>query len=103
MNIDPQKLKQIRHSKGWTQQHMADASELSLRTIQRLEKTGNIAAESLQALCAVLEVSPTDLLVKMPDKPSSKDMQMHPTTFKLSILGAALGGTAIGFLVSYWI
>ena len=103
MNIDPQKLKQIRHSKGWTQQHMADASELSLRTIQRLEKTGNIAAESLQALCAVLEVLPTDLLVSASEQLKDEHFQMHPTTFKLSLIGTAVGGVIVGFLLAYFL
>lgn len=103
MNIDPQKLKQARHNKGWTQQHMADASELSLRTIQRLEKTGNIAAESLQAVCAVLEVSPTDLLITPAAQSSHKDMQIHLTSFKLSLIGTAAGGLTIGFLLAFFL
>ena len=103
MNIDPQKLKQARHSKGWTQQHLADASELSLRTIQRLEKTGNIAAESLQAVCAVLDVSPPDLLTQSDARSSEKDMQIHPTTFKLSLIGTAAGGVAVGFLLAFYL
>ncbi|MCG7649738.1 helix-turn-helix transcriptional regulator [Alteromonas sp. MmMcT2-5] len=39
MKVDSQKLIQLRNARAWSQQHLADVSGLSLRTIQRIEKT----------------------------------------------------------------
>ena len=55
MDINAEKIKSLRHSKGWTQQHLADACDLSLRTIQRVERHGAASKESALSLCAVFE------------------------------------------------
>ncbi|GEA12210.1 helix-turn-helix transcriptional regulator [Alteromonas sp. KUL49] len=56
MEVNAQKIKGLRQDKGWTQQHMADACGLSLRTVQRAENYGNCSADTLQAISSVLEV-----------------------------------------------
>ena len=56
MEIDAITVKALRQSKGWTQQHLADACAISLRTVQRVEKEGSASSETLLGLCAVLEV-----------------------------------------------
>ncbi len=43
-------------TEGLTQQHLADACAVSLRTIQRVEKEGMASSETVLALCSVLEV-----------------------------------------------
>ncbi len=55
MNINAEKIKSLRQSKGWTQQHLADACGLSLRTIQRVERHGVASKETALSLCAVFE------------------------------------------------
>jgi len=40
MLVDSQKLKALRNSRNWTQQHLAEVCDLSMRTIQRVEKDG---------------------------------------------------------------
>ena len=42
MKVDSQKLIQLRNARAWSQQHLADVSGLSLRTIQRIEKTQSV-------------------------------------------------------------
>ncbi len=56
MKIDSAQLKQMRNSRGWTQQHLAEVSQLSLRTVQRAEKTGAVSQQTISALCSVFEV-----------------------------------------------
>lgn len=63
MDIQAVKIRHLRAQHGWTQQHLADACAISLRTIQRIEKDGNAAPETLAALCAVFEISREELLV----------------------------------------
>ncbi len=57
MQLNTAQLKSLRQSKGWTQQHLADVSGISLRTIQRAENKGATSIETLNALCAVFEVN----------------------------------------------
>jgi transcriptional regulator with XRE-family HTH domain len=47
MQIESEKLKQLRSSKPWSQDELATASRVSVRTIQRAEHDG---AASLQTL-----------------------------------------------------
>ena len=40
MKINSQRIISERKNKAWSQQHLADASVVSLRTIQRVENNG---------------------------------------------------------------
>ena len=57
MEINAIKIKELRQKKGWTQQHLADACGVSLRTIQRVERYGNVSNETALSLSAVFELS----------------------------------------------
>jgi transcriptional regulator with XRE-family HTH domain len=63
MQINPVALKDLRRTRGWTQQHLADACGLSLRTIQRLEREGAAANETVLAICAALSIQREQLSV----------------------------------------
>ena len=56
MEIDSSTIKNLRTQRSWTQQHLADACDISLRTVQRIEKIGNASNESVMSLCAVFEI-----------------------------------------------
>ncbi|MEO1159582.1 MAG: 2TM domain-containing protein [Pseudomonadota bacterium] len=49
-------VRKLRIEKGWSQETLAEISDLSVRTIQRIERGGNASLESLGALAAVFEV-----------------------------------------------
>lgn len=61
MFISNTKLKQIRKNEGWSQEVLAKASGLALRSIQRIESTGKASAESTLAICAALNIAPSEL------------------------------------------
>lgn len=63
MKLKSRKIKELRNKKLWSQEELAAASNLSLRTIQRIEKDGISSIESLKALASVLEVKTEDLTV----------------------------------------
>lgn len=69
MKLKSRKIKELRNKKLWSQEELAAASNLSLRTIQRIEKDGISSIESLKALASVLEVKTEDLTAneKKPD------------------------------------
>ncbi len=60
-NLSPDKVKYYRKNNGWSQDVLAKAAGLSLRTIQRVEKDGTSSAETQLSLSAALNLSPKDL------------------------------------------
>jgi len=62
-NLSSDKIKFLRKDNGWSQELLAKASGLSLRTIQRAEKDGNSSIETKLALAAAFNISPNELEV----------------------------------------
>jgi transcriptional regulator with XRE-family HTH domain len=50
------KIVELRRARGWTQEHLAEAAELEVRTIQRAEKDETKSAETLQAIAGAFDV-----------------------------------------------
>ncbi len=63
MRIDPHRLRELRRSRHWSQEQLADACGLNLRTIQRLEAGARASTESVRALAAVFDVDVDSLRV----------------------------------------
>ena len=63
VRVDSNRIRFERESKGWSQGHLASVAGLSLRTIQRIEKTGSASFESVTALASVLSIDVADLRV----------------------------------------
>jgi transcriptional regulator with XRE-family HTH domain len=61
MKTNAGRIKQLREAKSWSQEHMAEAAGLSLRTVQRVESEGNASAETRLALASVLGVDVSEL------------------------------------------
>ncbi|WDE00336.1 helix-turn-helix domain-containing protein [Thalassomonas actiniarum] len=61
MFLSTNKLKTLRQEKGWSQEVLAKASGLSVRTIQRIEADGKASAESTLAIASVFNLSPQAL------------------------------------------
>ncbi len=77
MNIDSNRLRDLRTSRQWSQEQLAELSGLNLRTIQRLESGAKISTESLRALASVFEVPAETLLVRdaAPSQPALMAMR----------------------------
>jgi len=58
----------LRKSKGWTQEKLAEESNLSIRTIQRLESGEDSSLETLRLVSNALEVQINDLFVESEKK-----------------------------------
>ena len=50
------RVKRLRESRAWTQEHLADAAQISVRTVQRAED-GVMSAETLKAIAGALDES----------------------------------------------
>lgn len=55
MSEKAKSVQQRRQEKGWSQEHLAQISGLSVRTIQRIENGHSAGLDSLKALAAVFE------------------------------------------------
>lgn len=49
-------VRKLRLQKGWTQEHLAELTGLSVRSIQRIERGHKCSLETLTSLAAVFEV-----------------------------------------------
>jgi len=56
MKVDPAKMRSLREERSWSQERLADAAGLSLRTVQRVEREGNASAETRLALAGAFGV-----------------------------------------------
>ncbi len=100
MEVSADLIKQMRQERGWTQQHLADACSVNLRTIQRVEKQGQAANETVLALCAVFDVERSRLSVI----PVVDATQLEVVTYRnplMFILVALLVGILLGAGLTY--
>ncbi|MES1199558.1 MAG: helix-turn-helix transcriptional regulator [Pseudomonadota bacterium] len=88
-------LKQLREAKAWSQEHLAQAANLSLRTIQRMEAEGVCSAESKLAVAGALEVSPAALSPAAPEI-AARTLGHRRGVFwgNLCVVAGALSGAA---------
>lgn len=56
MQIDAKVIRDERSKRAWSQEHLAAAAGLGLRTVQRIEATGTASNESIIALAAVFSI-----------------------------------------------
>lgn len=107
MQVDNQQITQIRTERGWTQQHLADACAVSLRTIQRVEKDGIASTETVAALCSVFEVERQQLLTEegavKPTNNSKRSAEKPVWLEALPMLITLLAGMAIGISLTLWL
>lgn len=76
MKINKEIVRRERELRAWTQSHLAEVADLSMRTVQRIERTGDVSMESASALAvalnldlAVLMASPDVAETATPTKP----------------------------------
>jgi transcriptional regulator with XRE-family HTH domain len=62
MNLEPNKVKELRAEKGWSQEILAEVAEVSLRTIQRAENDLKSSIETVKAIASVFEIDFKNLL-----------------------------------------
>jgi transcriptional regulator with XRE-family HTH domain len=56
MQIDSMRIRAEREQRAWSQEHLAEAAGLALRTVQRVENGGAASYETARALAAVLGI-----------------------------------------------
>ncbi len=61
MNVDAKRVLEARLARGWSQEELAAAAELNLRTIQRIERTATASLRSKRAVADALDLNIQDL------------------------------------------
>lgn len=101
MDINAQLIKDRRTSNKWTQQHLADACGLSLRTIQRVERYGNASNETVASLAAVFEIDQSDIVV---EEREIEVVEMSvPSNPWIERIILSVSSSVIGFLVATYV
>jgi len=93
MDVSSDRIRQARVERGWTQQQLAEIADLSLRTVQRVENQGVASNETVSALCAVLEMERSELLLRDPTRPEHQQAarQLQRLLPIAVLIGAVLG------------
>ena len=102
MQVQAKKIKALRVQRNWTQQYLADACGMSLRTIQRIEKTGHAAPESVMSLCAVFEIDGSELR-QVPDANSVTQSEVVLRVDILAMMMALFVGMIAGAAMVYFL
>lgn len=61
VKLNKDKIQKLRATKCWSQDELASASGLSVRTIQRVERNGTASLETTKALASVFDITPNEL------------------------------------------
>lgn len=94
MQLNKDILRERRLDLGWTQQQLADACGISLRTIQRVEKDGAACLDTTAALGVVFEMKRSALLYASPTQDVIKP------NYKILIGASALIGFVLGVVLT---
>jgi len=77
------RVKKLRLERAWSQEELATASYLNVRTIQRIENGARASLETLKSLAAALDTSVAGLTGQEPSQ-DKEPVMTTPTTTSLS-------------------
>ena len=106
MQLNIEKIKKEREARAWTQSQLAEITNLSIRTIQRIEKKGYASPESTQSICAAFGIRADEVIYdpRLELLPTQSFWSKHRITkndLQLSALVAVIGFT-ISFCWNYF-
>ncbi|WP_395338329.1 DUF4019 domain-containing protein [Ningiella sp. W23] len=103
MKVSASSIIEKRKEKAWSQQHLADVSGLSLRTIQRIENTGASSPDSIKAIAMAFNLLPADLMEsKAIVQTTSKTDKGRMSKLRKSVFASLAIGLALTVGASAW-
>lgn len=87
-------LRHEREKRAWSQSHLAEVADLSMRTVQRIEQSGVASMESAKALAAALDLE-LAILMENPANSIKPHWFNHPRRWAglgILLLGSAAAG-----------
>ena len=103
MLVDSKKMKQLRQTKNWTQQHLAHVCDLSIRTIQRVEKDGVASNETVAAYAAIFESEISDLVISVESYERNSGGEGLSRKSRILMGVFFFGGVAAGISLTLWL
>ena len=100
MKLDVERLKKLREARGWSQEQLAGAAGVSVRTVQRAESDGTASRETKVCLAAALDVPHESLEAKLSDPPANRraPAKINNAAIVHSALGSAFLISGLGVL-----
>ena len=95
VQIDGNLIRLEREKRAWSQEHLAGAAGIGVRTIQRIEATGVASYESARAISAVLEIPVARLRREEQATPPRTGVLPRRLPFSVRWLGAAVALTLV--------
>lgn len=92
MKINAERVLEARKQKSWSQEELATAAGLNLRTIQRIETEASASLQSMKALASALDLDVHDFAfqeIKMPQQWEYKVVESKDRTALQPELAAA--------------
>ena len=97
MEINAKLIREHRVRNNWTQQHLADACGLSIRTIQRVERYGNASHDTVSALAAVFSITSSDIVLPEIEVQTQEGVTMPPWVERIVLM---VTSSIIGYMVA---
>lgn len=95
-------VRKLRLRKGWSQDQLAELADVSVRTIQRIERGHKPSLETANALAAVFEVDVTTFTSENDDMPRHEQLQRDEVQAMEYAKGVKdfLSGVAVYFILA---
>lgn len=81
-------MKALRQERNWSQEHLAEVSGLSLRTIQRIESTNKASYGSMAALASVFRLDVISIQRELAMDKASSDWKNRPAWIRALFVGS---------------
>ena len=94
------RVRELRAERSWSQEHLAGAAGLSLRTVQRVESGYACANDTLLALAAAFAVPAAELTKLIPPPARAEDRFLGLTHRQATVTGLVLATPALMFVVA---
>ena len=88
--VAPSSVRLLRTSRRWTQDELSQAAGVSLRTVQRAERDGQVSVSTLKSLAAAFDVDAGEL--EAPAEPAPRSIWWSRFGVTCGYAGALLGG-----------
>ncbi len=76
MQLNKETLRREREKRAWSQSHLAEVAGLSLRTVQRIERTGSASLDSAKAIASAFDKQVDQMCMPLPISGSRKLAQV---------------------------
>jgi len=91
-DMNQSKIRQLRISRAWSQEQLAELSSLSVRTVQRIENGEQASLETLGAIAAAFDIKVSELTEHDPQSAITADRALDDQIEKARLRVAEEGG-----------